>query len=114
MDTLAGTAAGRLALARSQGTYGNLGAAGGAESHVIITAEMANHNHGSISTWPSQYPGVRTGSGGGGLHLWANSVVGGDAGIYASAIDHQHSPVGSDTAHNNVQPTLLANYIIKT
>ncbi|SIC58356.1 tail fiber protein [Mycobacteroides abscessus] len=95
MDTTSGTAASRLTLARSQGTYGNLGATGGAESHQLIIAELASHNHG-IPVGGQQKPQ-------------------GTGGITAASIDPStSSATGGDTAHNNVQPTILTNYIIKT
>lgn len=94
-DGMGGTAASRLTLARSQGTYGQQGASGGAESHVLITAELATHSH-------STGQGIVAGAGAFGFAASSNTfiTVSGNA--------------GSDTAHNNVQPTLTANYLIKT
>lgn len=95
-DFLGGTAASRLTLARSQGTYGNQGSVGGAESHVLVTAELAAHDHANTfgNTSPGDGSGLRySGTDGSGVQFIANT--------------------GSDTAHNNVQPTLVENVIIK-
>lgn len=97
-DSLGGTVASRLTLVRSQGVYGNKGSTGGAESHVIITAELASHSHGL------KIGNVSPGDGSGARY--SNN----DTGTGVVQID----TTGSNTAHNNVQPTLVTNYIIKT
>lgn len=97
-DLMGLTAASRLALARSQGTYGNLGATGGAESHVIIEAELASHTHGL------RIGNVSPGDGSGARY--SNNDTG--TGVV------QINTTGSSTAHNNVQPTLVSNVMIKT
>lgn len=108
-DAMGGTAASRMTLARSQGSYGNLGASGGAESHTIITAEMASHNHSPVGTGGGKFVTV-DGS------ATTQTTIG--SGTYATVRWDNGQTVttstGSDTAHNNVQPTLLVNYIIKT
>jgi microcystin-dependent protein len=95
---MGGTAASRLTLARSQGSYGNLGASGGAESHTIIEAELAAHIHslriGNVS--PGDGSGARYSN-----NDTGNGVV-------------QINTTGSSTAHNNTQPTITANIMIKT
>lgn len=96
-DAMGGTAASRLTLARSQGSYGQLGATGGSESHTLITAELAAHSHNSSVGAADGFAGgtiVRAGT--------------------ASSGNIASSNTGSDTAHNNVQPTLISNHIIKT
>lgn len=101
-DYMGGTAAARLALAASQSTYGNLGASGGEERHLLTVAELAAHTHNA-------------GDGSG-------FVVGGAGGAAASItqtgsafrIFANSNSTGSDTPHNNVQPTLVVNHLIKT
>lgn len=95
-DSIGGTVASRLTLARSQGVYGNKGASGGAESHQLITAELAAHTHG-----------YKFGSAAGGV---ADAVTQGNNTLTSLV----SLSAGGDTAHNNIQPTSLANYLIKT
>lgn len=95
-DSMGGTVASRLTLAQSQGVYGNKGANGGEQGHQITIAELASHTHTSISS-----QNVSSGAG-----FTVHALNAGSA----TALNN----TGSDTAHNNVQPTLLTNFIIKT
>lgn len=127
-DAMGGTAASRMTLARSQGSYGNLGAAGGAESHVIVTAELASHTHTQNSHNHTQdahshQEQVATSSGGGATGITGTANLQGNTGATQStqaatatnqAATATNQNTGSDTAHNNVQPVLMANKIIKT
>lgn len=103
-DAMGGTAASRMTLARSQGSYGNLGASGGAESHTLVTAELASHSH----SLPEGRDGTLSNPGAFIKAGWSNNTG------TATAASVNTGTAGSDTAHNNVQPTLLVNYIIKT
>jgi microcystin-dependent protein len=97
-DSMGGTVASRITLARPTGAYGNQGATGGAESHQLVTAELAAHTHT-------------------GTAIGANGVAGGNANYWAGNNTGSNAPIvqntGGDTAHNNLQPTALSNYIIK-
>jgi len=123
-DDMGGTSANRLT-GLSGGVDGDvLGATGGAESHTLLTAQMASHTHSVTGT---------AASAGAHSHTLTNGTgaVGGTAvtaqytdntGAKATSTDgaHTHSvsgtaaAAGSDQAHNNVQPTIVLNYIIKT
>jgi microcystin-dependent protein len=70
-----------------------LGGTGGAETHQLTTAQLAAHTHGYVLT--------STGSG------IANGV--GQVNNSGSA---NTTSTGGDVAHNNVQPTIILNYII--
>jgi microcystin-dependent protein len=94
-DAMGGTAANRLSLAQTQGTYGNLGANGGEQGHQITIAELASHTH--TYNFNNTIGGI---------------AAGGGIGQNTPALNT--SSTGSDTAHNNVQPTLVTNFIVKT
>jgi hypothetical protein len=74
-----------------------LGGAGGSSTHVLTTGQLAAHTHSADHSRDSP-------SGGSG-----------------DTADHNHGPGstyslshnGGDGPHNNVQPTLILNYIIK-
>ena len=78
-------------------TTESLGDTGGAKTHTLTESEMPSHNHSAALSGISgtlQFPGV---IGGGNKLVSANT-----------------SNTGGDEAHNNVQPTIILNYIIKT
>lgn len=108
-DDMGGSSANRLT-GLSGGVDGDvLGGTGGEESHVLVTAELAAHQHASSL---SQNGGEIYGTGGSftagqGCEVAFNAIEGGEPVALSSS-------VGSDTAHNNVQPTIILNYIIKT
>jgi len=73
-----------------------LGEVGGDDVHTLTVAQMPSHNHTYNN---SNDPSVQ-GAGGTGL-------AGGDQSATTGS-------KGGDQAHNNVQPTIILNYIIKT
>jgi len=95
-DYMGGTAASRLALGHASGSYGNLGAAGGAQTHALVAAENGPHTH-TVAARDADDAGTNA------------AVRGTDAGVTFNT-----GSSGSGTAHNNVQPTLVSKYIIKT
>jgi microcystin-dependent protein len=98
-DSMNGTVASRLTLSKATGAYGNAGASGGAQDHTLVTAELASHTHG-----------YATDRGGVGYAGGANNSKDSSLGATGSTT----GGAGSDTAHNNVQPSLVSNIIIKT
>lgn len=93
-DDMGGSAASRLTTAGSGVDGGTLGANGGSQTHTLTTAQMPAHTHSGGAT-------VLFGGTAG-----ATSYVGNGSATTGSA--------GSGNAHNNTQPTIILNYIIKT
>lgn len=107
-DDMGGTPANLLTLAQTQGVRGyNLGNTGGEQGHQITTAELASHAH---NTAPTTSDGNIVGGGAGGSAA-SLAQTGAAFRIYSNV---NGGSTGSDTAHNNIQPTLIVNYIIKT
>lgn len=98
-DDMGGTSANRLT-GLSGGVNGDvLGAAGGAESHTLTISQIPSHDH----------PYTASGDIGGtqvGYDTFNNPV------FYNRA--KTTSATGGGDAHNNVQPTIVFNAIIKT
>ena len=93
-----------------------LGATGGAETHTLTVGQLADHTHNDGSFAVSTT--VLTSSAGDGSTLLLRSdganttslsldVTGTSAGV-------NNSGVSVNQAHNNVQPTIILNYIIST
>ena len=76
---------------------GTLGSTGGTETHTLLTAEMPAHTH-------TQDDDSFVGSG--------NSGV--STSIWAGVGSQDTGSTGGDGAHQNTQPTIVLNYIIKT
>lgn len=128
-DDMGGTSANRLT-GLSGGVDGDvLGAAGGVETHTLTTAQLAAHTHtgttssGGAHTHTIDYDGAFGGNpvnrandprwdwGDQSTTNTANNAVTQSGGTHSHTFTTASS--GSDGAHNNVQPTLVLNKIIK-
>lgn len=126
-DDMGGSSANRLTN-QSGGLNGDvLGASGGAETHQLTSGEMAAHTH-SAGTLATASSGAHThdvtfnqsdangNAALGGTSSAANETRSGaaqSAGAHTHTIAGSTGSIGSDTAHNNVQPTFILNKIIK-
>lgn len=96
LDNMGGTAASRLTSTTITGGGDAPGEVGGSQTHTLTTSEMPSHSHDVI---------YQTGSGGANALQWAAAVTQGTIGWTTAT--------GGGAAHNNVQPTMVLNYIIK-
>ncbi len=103
-DSMGGTSANRLTAPSTANSINGdvLGLAGGSETHTILTAELASHTHTTTI-------GV-SGANNGMFHNTNGTTAAADGSV--NGTDTSNS-TGSDTAHNNVQPTVIMNYVIK-
>ena len=97
-DDMGGTSANRLT-DQSGGVDGDvLGDTGGAETHTLTVAQLAAHTHSTYDLW-AQHAGNPQSP----PPYEVQNTTGGTTGS-----------TGGNSAHNNVQPTIILNYIIKT
>jgi microcystin-dependent protein len=89
LDNLGGSDAGRLSAANT------VGGTGGTETHTLTSAEMPTHTHPLAQTL---------------VEAGVSATVNYDGGSAGGTTGF----TGSGSAHNNMQPYLLLNYIIKT
>lgn len=96
------TAQNRITTAGSGINGTTLGASGGSQTHTLTVAQMPSHNHaGRTETAP-------------GTSGWAGVSSAIRAAYNSYTLDNQYmSFAGGNAAHNNTQPTLIGNYIIK-
>jgi microcystin-dependent protein len=133
-DDMGGSSANRLTNLSGGVDGDTLGASGGAETHALTTAQLATHlhaagsllmpNHGHPARYDNFDDGDQDTSGGIMLntqnpgnhsaHTGTPSDTRGNAigGSGTAAITGSSANTGSGSAHNNVQPTFILNYII--
>lgn len=108
-DDMGGTSANRLTN-QSGGLNGDtLGATGGAETHTLTTSQMPSHSHTLGSSALLKTVTSTSGSNVGPSKA-SQANTSNDSGFISGSTE----AAGSGSAHNNVQPTIILNYIIKT
>jgi microcystin-dependent protein len=97
---------GRVPVGKNAGTFSSLGGTGGEETHTLTAAEIASHTH-------NQFNGAGSFSFGSTPHFVSLGNGASDsAQLYGNGTGMQpNSP--ADGAHNNLQPYLTLNFIIK-
>jgi microcystin-dependent protein len=91
----------------SQTEFDALGESGGAKTHTLTANEQATMPvfYGTLTTPQDFYNATSGGGGGGYVGNIVSTINDGSARLYA---------VGGGASHNNLQPYLVMNYIIKT
>lgn len=116
LDDMGSTAAGRLTASYFGAVATVLGAAGGAESHTLTTAQLAAHTHAvtdpghTHATTPS---GAGVLGGAGPNTYGAGSLQPSSLSINSAVTGISIQNTGGGTAHNNTQPTMLATIYLK-
>jgi len=115
-DNMNGTTAGRLSTAHFGATGLSLGQSGGSEGQALTEAQLASHSHfvantdATTNTSPSLGAAQTLTASNIHSNLDPNYTLNGSA---TAATVGLSSSTGSGSAHNNVQPTMILNYIIK-
>jgi len=121
---------GRVPVGKNAGTFATLAATGGAESVSLDSNNLPAHTHSFSATtstdgshthapnsgysWLMSNRTAGTANGSGSAALTDYSTSTGAAGSHAHTVSGTTGSSGAGTAHNNLQPYIVLNYIIKT
>jgi microcystin-dependent protein len=122
LDNMGGTTANRLSDANSTiaGVRHTLGGAGGQVTHALSVAELAAHTHANTLTDPGHAHSVPNATG---FRGGSNTTTGVGSGVTygdtlptttsGTAITINNASAGSGATHENMQPSLMVNYIMR-
>jgi microcystin-dependent protein len=105
--------AGRVVVGQGTGsglTSRSMGATGGAETHTLTTGEMPSHSHTSNAVGSTLGLMTSDGSNTAGSGLDSSP---GEPNLFTSPAALSIDSSGGGTAHNNMQPFAVLNYIIR-
>lgn len=117
-DDMGGTSAGRLTPPASGGVSDStvLGSVGGVKDHTLTTPQIPSHSHanslsdpGHAHTIPILPADSNGASGGGNTRVVSGSQT---TSLNNTGITITNASTGGGGAHNNVQPTMICNYIL--
>lgn len=106
----------RVVVGKSKNAYFNaLGKKDGETEHTLSVSEIPEHTHGSAGAHYHAIPNTANGINGSAVRAesWANASSSGRTLNTGSSGSHTHTAVGGSKAHNNLQPYVVLNYIIK-
>ena len=118
-DDMGGSAASRLTSSYFGTSAAVLGAVGGSESHSLTTAQLASHSHANTLTDPGHAHTVTNNP------FYTNNAAGNLAGgsgagvanvgisTNTTGITITNASAGSGNAHNNTQPTIICNKLLR-
>jgi microcystin-dependent protein len=122
-DNMGGSAASRITSAGSGVDGLTLGAGGGAQTHTLTQAQLAAHLHTATAANDTHSHNIDAGSGNAtatrfGELATTNANVLANASGYIISDTHTHTltvanMTGGGGAHNNTQPSIICNYILK-
>ena len=112
-DDMGGVSADRLTNQTGGLNGDTLGATGGAETHTLTEAQMPLHGHPFRAAYISQSTASSTITGGFMTNTGSASTEAAYTGTPSNTQGQQIGGAGGGAAHNNVQPTIIMNYIIK-
>lgn len=92
--------------------WDTLGETRGAKTHTLTIAELAVHTHVQDTHGHNNFA-VDDGPGGAAVGNRARLAGGAGAGFATAQVTATNQNTGSGTAHNNIQPSFVMNYIIR-
>jgi microcystin-dependent protein len=104
LDNMGGSDAGRLDLANTLGTTA------GAQTHTLTVTEMPSHTH---TQNPHAHSKTTSTAGSSTQQVQIGSATTTNDAFVVDNTTATNNNTGGDGAHNNLQPTILLNYLIK-